>query len=848
VGVASALACSIASAQVQDARSSTSTPIEEIVVRGQRLGQQRSIDRKREAAGFIDAVSSDDIGRLPDRNVAEALDRLAGVSLTVDQGEGRFVAIRGLSSSLNGFTINGTSAGTPEMEGGGRRVPLDVVGSGLVDAVEVVKVPTPDMEGQGVGGTINLITAGPFDHGHGPYTRLSARAGYDELNGERPYGGEFIIARVDAGGTWGWLLGVAHSYRRSEASGIYQEEWSLATTDLGATSVLPESTTNVLYDLERLRTGMNATFEWRPAVGQRYYIRGFFSRLEEDEIRRRFTYSFRNNPLSLTPTTGTSDANYRDVDLRSEQKDKRFLNVALGGEHTLASAWQLDYAAQVNDNHQEVPNRNWAWRGDDSGEASWSVDGMGLVEVSPGAVDPFDPATFAFLGSRTRDLATGERAYIAGFNLRRSLGSAASYVKVGAKYAATKRRNDATEIIHGPGAIEWTLAEFGHFGGVSTTDIDGRRRSIVEVDVRAANAFLNANRSSSDYFDVREAESFTAAFASDYNVDEVVAAGYAMANWDFGLGSIVAGLRAERTDIRSKGYQLDPERADASSATDKGNYSNVLPSLLARIELTPQLVLRSAWTHTLARPNYEQLAPISLLSREGDTGLLEIGNPDLKARESSNYDVALEWYFARDGLLAAAVFRKQIKNEIVSRFSVFDQFADNGELFEQLTINTTENAERAEANGFELTYQQQFDFLPAPFNGLGIALSYSAIESETRVAGRDDMLPLTRQPDWTRSCSLFYQNGGFELALAISEADSYLSEVSDAAQTDLYAGEYGRLDLRASYSITDRYRLFFEWQNSNQEPATERQGAVTRHSTQYEVYGQTWYLGLSVQL
>ena len=108
--------------------------------------------------GFIDAVSADDLGRLPDRNVAEALDRLAGVSLTVDQGEGRFVAIRGLSSSLNNFTINGASAGTPETEGGGRRVPLDVIGGELLDAVEVVKVPTPDMEAQGVGGTINLIT------------------------------------------------------------------------------------------------------------------------------------------------------------------------------------------------------------------------------------------------------------------------------------------------------------------------------------------------------------------------------------------------------------------------------------------------------------------------------------------------------------------------------------------------------------------------------------------------------------------------------------------------------------------------------------------------------------------
>ena len=572
---------------------------------------------------------------------------------------------------------------------------------------------------------------------------------------------------------------------------------------------------------------------------------GFFSRLEEDEVRQRFRYSFRNNPQTLTQTSGTANGNHRDVDLRVEDKDKRFLNAAIGGEHELGSVWELDYAVQVNDNEQDVPNRAWEWRGDDSGTDRWIVDGGGLVDVTAGTEAPFDPMGLTFLRLRTRELMTAERGHVAGFNLRRSAESDDSYVKVGAKYTRNERTNDSSQATYESGAIDWTLAEFGHYGGVLTSGIDGVRRSIVAVDLGAANTFFDANRRSVDYFDLEEKETFAAQLQNDYEVDEQVLAGYLMANWDFGNGSIIAGVRAERTDVRSAGFQVNFERASASRASDTGSYTNVLPSLLARVDLTPQLVLRTAWTHTLGRPNYEQLAPISLLTREGSAAFLQIGNPDLKARESTNYDVALEWYFAPGGLLAAGVFRKRIENEIVDRFRTFDEFEFNGETFERFTITTTENAERSEVNGLEVSYQQQFDFLPAPFDGLGVALTYAALDSESRVAARDDTLPLTRQPDWTRNASLFYQKAGFELALAFSEADSYLSEISDAPQTDLYAGEYGRFDMRASYSIQDRYRLFFEWQNINTEPATEYQGGVERQTTQYEVYGQTWYIGVA---
>ena len=835
-------------AHAQDIARPTVEPLEEVVVSGQRLAQQRSIDRKRKSERFVDAVSADEIGRLPDRNVAEALARLAGVSLTTDQGEGRFVAIRGVNSSLNHFTINGVAAGTPEAEGGGRRVPFDVIGGELLAAVEVVKVQTPDMDAQGIGGTINVITAGPFDHEQQPLMLMSLQSGHDELNGKHPYAGELRVARVDASGAWGWLFGATHSYRRSEARGIYQDDWGVAETAEGASSIVPENVKHGLYDRERRRTGVNATLEWRPTAGNRYFLRGFLSKLEEDEVRQRFAYFFRNNPQSLTQTTGTSTENHREQNLRFEHKEKHFLNFAIGGENELASAWRFDYLAQLNDNEQDIPNRNWEWRGHDSGSGHWRVDGNGLVNVTTGTANPLDPAGLAFVRLRTREHQTGERGYNAGFNLERSLWDEHSYLRFGARYTRTSRANEASQTTYVPGATDWTLAEFGHYRGVSLNHIDGMPRSTVLVDVAAANSFLDANMRSDDYFDVDEQETFAAQVQSDYEVAEQVLAGYVMAHWDLGRWSLVAGVRTERTEMRSAGFALDFENASARRVTDKSSYTSVLPSVVAQLDLTNELVLRAAWTHTLGRPNYEHLAPTSLLERDGTAGSLRIGNPDLEARESANFDVALEWYFAPGGLLAAGVFRKHIENEIVSRFRTLDDFVFRGETFERFTITTTENAHSSRVNGLEVSYQQRFDFLPAPFDGFGVALTYAALDSATRVAGRDDTLPFVRQPDWTRSGSLFYQKAGFELAIALSKADGFLAEISDASHTDLYADEYGRLDLRASYSFDGRYGLFFEWHNINNEPAIEYQGAIGRQKTHYEVYGQTWYVGFTARL
>jgi len=166
---------------------------EAIVVTGQRAQQERAIAVKREAIGIVDAVASDEIARLPDRNVAEAIERLPGVGVAYDQGEGRYVAVRGVSPELNNYTVNGVEIGNPD--GTNRALPLDVISGQLLNRVEVVKAKTADLDGQGIGGSINLVTQTAFDFRERLSLVLNAQAGYQELNDEIPVRGDASLGR-----------------------------------------------------------------------------------------------------------------------------------------------------------------------------------------------------------------------------------------------------------------------------------------------------------------------------------------------------------------------------------------------------------------------------------------------------------------------------------------------------------------------------------------------------------------------------------------------------------------------------------------------------------------------------
>lgn len=852
---------------------------DEIIVRGTALNYSNSVAGKRNADGISDMFDTDEIGRLPDKNIGETLNRIPGISMLLEKGEGRFVQIRGVAPQLNNVTINGMSMGGAETENGGRLVPMDVVGGELLGSVQVTKTPTPDMDGQGIGGTLNLTTKQPFDF-DGDFTLLaSSRIGVETIDSigvaetkQTPWSADLTAAGKLADNKLGWLAGASYSNRKTPLPGIFQDDWRPVTFDPDPAITGDEQTINIPTNVKnnvtvvgRQRINVNGALEFRPDDTQKYYVRGFFARWDELQLRNRFEQGLSNNLIAVDGDSGgTVERNRVQVNLRSEPTDKELLSISLGGENTLGP-WTIDYSGQRNDNLVDEPNTNWEFRSGAStfGPDTFTIQDDGAVTITSTGNDRQDPQFQALRRLRLFKQRTDETGYIAAANVKRDLGvdwADEAFLKFGGKWTRTKRQLESSEDNYAPGATSFTLAAAPSLTrGGFTNPVPAADLPNLWLDLDGLNAFFEANRNNPALFVLNEEQTFIDQFQSDFRLRERIVAGYGMGKAAFGPFTLIAGVRVEQTDVDSSAFAIVTDQngdVTAEPVEDGGSYTNVLPSIIGTVELPHDVVLRAAWTNAVGRPNYDDLAPRASLDVSDDPtigtiGSLEIGNPDLKARESSNFDISLEWYFEQGSLLAVSLFYKDIDNEIIpAPEQRIDNGSFQGQTFDRLDINTTINAQSAKVKGVEVQFVDQFDFLPSPFDGLGFAGSVTFLDSGVDVerGGETIRLPLVQQADRSTSLTLYYQKGPLDISGTYNHNTNFLTDFGATRELDLDQGGFGRFDFRAQYSFNDNLKFFVEGINLNNEPTTEFQGGIKRQNTEFEFSGRTFFIGVTARL
>ncbi|MEM8815438.1 MAG: TonB-dependent receptor [Pseudomonadota bacterium] len=844
------------------AQSSGADQVEEIIVFGTARNRVESISQKRDADRIIEALGTDELGQLPDKNVGEALNRAPGVSMLVEKGEGRYVQIRGVRPELNNVTLNGTALGSPEAEGGGRVTPFDVLSSSLLRAVQVIKTPTPDMDGQGIGGTVNVETRMPFDNPAQLYGYATARMGYEEIRprdesfgGEDPMGIDGLLSGKNESGTIGWLLGGTYSSREYVAQGLFQDDWR----DVGGAS-LPEEVKNNYYLIGRDRINVSAALEYRPDEFASYFLRSFYANWDEFQHRNRFQQSLTGNIVAQTPDSGSADGNRVSANIRLEEVEKTLLSLTAGGENLIGERLLLEYEAQFNQNEIAEPYSFWEFRsGGDFGPDNWSTGGNGVVTVTPDAAGPDrqNPDLIDFRRVRFQDRDLSEDTIIAGADLTWDFADA--YIKTGVKASRTERENDYTRSRFDGGADDLTLgSDPGFTSGGFVNDTPAGNAPNIWMNVDAMNRFF-ADPANAGFFELNEGDTFASDFSGDYDITESIYAAYVMAAREFGALSITGGVRVELTDVDSSGFLRNAGEAERVGAS--GDYTSVLPSLIANWRLSPEFVLRGAVTRALGRPNYDDVAPRANYVEEAGEGRLSIGNPALEARHSWNLDLSAEWYPNELTQLSLAVFYKDIDNEFVSRTERLVGQADidgavaalglaggiDTSVLDELIVSRVENGEASELLGAEVSAQTQFDMLPAPFDGFGAAASVTIIDAEVDIErdGLIETLPLPGQAESTYNLSLFYQKGPIDAALSYAYNDSFLTDINGSREEDLDQGEFGRWDARISYSFSENIRVFFEGVNLNDEPTSEFQGGRERQNTEFEYVGRSYYLGAS---
>lgn len=832
-----------------------------ILVMGQSANQASALTRKRDSDVVSDVVTRDAIGQFPDQNVAESLRRLPGVNVLNDQGEGRFVSVRGLDPELVSTSLNGVRVPSPE--GDVRSVALDVISSDIIESIEVKKSLTPDMDGDTIGASIEIETTSAFDRRR-DHLSVKLEGSYNDYADEvTPKGAiDFAVRLTDNLGVSG---GLSYYKRKFESDNIEADDWADAGTGVFAQTVEYRD-----YDVERERVSATLNFDARVSDTTELYLRGLYSQFEDQEYRRRTNFDFGDfaddGPSAVSGrSVAFSDADQEftvERDIKDRFETQKIRTVVFGGK-TDTGEWFAEYSASWAKSSEKEDGsvdpaqfeRDFAGDGLTVG-FDYSDPRRPIYSLLDQPGDFHDPATYALNDIELTDLlGSQDEEYAAQFDLGREFYADGGTVTVQGGFKGRWRDKTYDKEV-----------SFWEYGGLTLADVLGEQTyRIADIGPVAshdgASDFFFGNR---DLFELAETDSAFDSAAEDYAIKEDILAGYLLGRWDSSTLRVIGGVRYEHTsnDILGNDVLLVEEGGtlpDGSIAEGddvvvaptrvERDYGHWLPSLNIRFEPQQDLIFRAAAYRSLVRPKLSKLAP-RFVVEESDDGEREgeFGNPGLQPYEAWNFDASAEYYLTSNGAITAGLFYKDVKNFIVD--TVRQDGIWRNIAFDEAVIPI--NGESAEIYGFEFGFSQHLSTLPAPFDGLLLQANYTYTDATGMVPEEGDPLNLREitLPSTARHTIngvIGYEKGPISLRLAGTYRDKYLDEIGDEAELDRMVDNHFQVDLSAKYRITPAVQLFYEWVNINDASyfAYNNFGGG-RNLYQFEEYGWTMKFGTKV--
>ncbi|MCF7689806.1 MAG: TonB-dependent receptor [Cephaloticoccus sp.] len=818
----------------------------EFVVQGTRAGQAMALQQKRSATNITDVVSADALGKFPDGNAAESLRRMPGISVESDQDEGRYVVIRGIDSALNNVTLNSQNLGTPS-EQGNRGVAMDSVPADLISRLEVTKAVTPDMDGTAIGGAVNIVTKSAFDAPEG-FFYGSVAGFYDSFSDRYSPNANLTYGRlVDEAGTWGVVGAVSYSKKRFQSQTSDNVDWD----QVGGYWV-PASQESFNYDIMRERVGLNFALQHRPSSDSELSLRVNHNEFTDHEGRQKSGYAFRSGTLSnQTATSGTNSAGRSTREFRAYEQTGTIDALSLSGTHKVTSNYDLSWQIGASRGQRDVPKRvDWEYRSSASAfPNSYDLSGESAV-ITPSA-NFYNPASYPFRRVRFRHDLEQEDVFSAQVDLKREVqfGTKQGFWKVGTKFVSREKKDDRENDNYNLSGTAWTLAEPGLAGTPQDSLINrepdnyfgGLYRFGPTINLQANEAFFAANPSR---FVRDNAGSQDNSLSGDYEAKEDVLAAYAMASVNLtSKTTVLGGVRAEQTDGDYTANDLRNGVWNVGGSKGSTDYLTVMPGLHVVHRPSDKAVVRFSWNNTLGRPSYSNLAPtrefedVEITVGSGVyVGSISNGNPELKPFESMNFDLSVEYYLPKAGLVSLGVFHKSIDNPVYGNSTTLRNVTFEGRSYETLSISRPENAKSGEVAGVELNYQQFFTFLPSPLDGLGVNLNYTLIDSEAQLLLQARKVPFFKQSDQIGNFALVYEKYGWAVRVAVAYSGPYITSISnDGPEYDTYIDKRTVIDAKISYKINSRFTVFSEFLNLNEEPLREYTGIPFRN-TGNEIY------------
>ncbi len=889
--------------------------VDQVIVSAERLqGEAEAINIERTAENIVQVLPERVITSLPNTNIADAVGRVPSVSLERDEGEGKYVQIRGTEPRLSSVTVNGVNLPSPETNV--RNIKLDAVPADLVERIEVFKTLAANQDADGIGGTVNLVTRTAGERaiysfaGTGGYNPIQNGLGRGGFNGT--FGKRFGTSRK-----LGFLLNGTYDKTNRGIDDLEPGQATGTDPATGRNVAFANTYDERSYNYYRTRYGFSTGIDYNLKPGTGVYAKGFFSDFHDYGDTRVYTPNAGTNIKSVNGSVITFDnaqdcvavnqaadvANpgsnpcspgsyqYRHYIRRPDQQVYSFLT---GARHDLSSTlitYEFAGSRSHNIGGQDFQTSNFngvAANYDNSGNL---VPGSTGADLAVNLSDPLRPKFNALDGSNLYDptqyvLANSSfTSYIATqLNFQGAASAARRYnahshlgtFEIGIKVRNSHSTQNQTDRILDYNGSSITLNNvLGSYTNPTYYDNFFRIGSQSYGPTSNYNLIQQTVAANATQFSEDQARSIRRSAGAFFDANERIYAGYVQNVISFGKLRLQTGVRFDAADtgfLANRILTSDPTDPTVTSSNPKitpffqnSGYLNALPNVQAQYQLEKNTNLRANYSQGISRPNIGDLVPTTIVDPNTSPKTVTEGNPNLKPTKANNYDILIEHYFQPLGILQGGYFYKQLSNPIYQTASLLGPTDPNA----GFRLLQTINGPSAHIQGFEVSWEQRFSFLPGFLNGFGVSANYSYTQSAVTFPaffnpasaggeGRLDHPSLPRQAPNTWNAGVTYDKSRFSMRFAVSHNDAniafYNYSHTDAATDkdpilgikgptgDVYFYAHTQFDVQGSYRIAKGLRFEASGLNLSNEVFGFYQGS-TIYPVQREFYKPTVSFG-----
>ncbi len=879
---------------------------EEIIVTGFRGSLEAAIDVKRDEVAAVDVIMAEDIADFPDLNLSESIQRVPGVAITRDAGEGRQISVRGLGAQFTRVRINGmetlaTTGGTDAVGGTnrGRSFDFNIFASELFNAITVRKSASAEVEEGSLGATIDLQTAMPFDY-DGFTMAASGQLHYNDLSESTDPRLAFLIS--NRWGNLGALFSVAYSDRESLEEGASTVRWQNGT---GSGAGFGSETTGYtlgqlnsafrprlprydVYEHEQTRLGITGALQWRPSNATEVTLSALYANFEGTRSE-----SFLQAPVFSTNGAGgiggvaVTDAViqgntlvygvFNNVDIRSELRydelSTEFTQITLNVEHDFSDTLRFrGMIGTAESDHQNPIQTTLLFDADNIQGYSYDYRGDNrLPLITYGTTDLTNPSTWHLEQIRLRpqtalntyDTASGDLEWDVSDVF--TLNGGAVWRTYDFVSTEQRRSNGTSANQEGviPGFASGTpIGNYSYVMTLSGRGLDlptGLPRNWLVPDINAAASLWDLYNESVFPMGIEPA------LGNNNSITEDTLGGYVQLGWTTPAGRFRGnvGVRYVETDLTSTGYTFSGGVPVLSTA--ERSYTNALPSLNMVVEPVDDLLFRFAAAQVMSRPNLGFLAPGAAVSVSGANRTVTAGNPELDPTTADAYDFSAEWYFTEGGLFSAAYFVRDIDSFIQTvredrpftgnSLGLPDSVATAAcgmtvgcNATVDWAFNQPRNTPGGAVSGYEIGLQLPFFWADGFWGNFGVLANYTKI-LESDVVYVDGLgnptltAPLVQLSDRSWNATVYYEDDRFSARVSAAYRSEYPTTLPGRNGNATEATASSlNIDTSARWNINDRFALTFEGVNLTDEVNDQYLTPDDRLSF-YHHYGRSFFLG-----